>query len=83
MSESSEPSPPSPLQPSARVSHWDLTALQLGVAAAIWDLCRIGKIDAGYALAALVLLAVPGATSLSARVISGYLGARGRGGSEL
>lgn len=47
--------------------------MQLGVAAAIWDLCRIGKLEPWHALCALVLLAVPGATTLAARVVRGRI----------
>ena len=82
MYESLEPSPPSSPRQLARASHWDLTILQLGVAAAVWDLCRVGRVEPWHALAALVLLAVPGATSMTARVLSSYL-QRGQPPSEV
>jgi hypothetical protein len=71
--ESLEPSPPSLPQQSARGSHWDLSVVQIAVTAAIWDLCRLGKLEPWHAIAALVLLAVPGATSMTAAVVSRYI----------
>ena len=71
MSESLEPSLQSSPQLPAPARHWDLTILQMVVAGAIWDLCRVGKLEPWHALCALVLLAVPGATTLAARVVRG------------
>lgn len=76
MRDSSEQSPRSSLPYSACMAckQWGLTVVQIVVAVAVWDLCRIGKVEPTYALAGLVLLAVPGAATLATRVVSAYRG---------
>jgi hypothetical protein len=48
-----------------------MSVVQLGVVAAVWDLCRIGKLDALHAVAAFLVVAVPGAATIAARLIRG------------
>lgn len=79
MRESSEPSRPSSPQLSdcRACRHWGLTLIQIGVAAAIWDLTRIGKLQPTHAIVGLLLLAVPGAATKAVGLYRAYRSPRG------
>jgi hypothetical protein len=46
---------------------WPLALVQLAVAAGVWDLARIGRLDATHATLALLAVAVPGVAALVVR----------------